>query len=304
MRVTFFAFAAGLFALALFTGCRASGGMEVVDRSGRTVTINGPINRIISTAPSNTEIISSLGLAHKLVAIDVHSANVAGVPAGVVELDFFFPDAEVILGLAPDLIIASGHNTTGAGADPFLLLRQAGIPVVFIPMSNSIEDIYRDVAFVADILQAQETGERVIREMQAEIAEIAEIVRLGGTEGLPAVYFEISIAPEMITLGGNSFLDDMISLAGARNIFGDESWFVMPSAEAVIQRNPDIIFTNVTFIDDPIGEIKNRLGFEHINAVINNRIYLIDEDSSMRSSPRIVYALRQMAYVINNVYAP
>jgi len=90
----------------------------------------------------------------------------------------------------------------------------------------------------------------------------------------------------------------MISTIGALNIFGSEDWLVMPSAEAVITRNPDVILTNVNYIDDPVGEIKNRPGFEHINAVKNNRIYQIDNDSSSRPSPRIVLALRQMAEAV------
>jgi len=112
------------------------------------------------------------------------------------------------------------------------------------------------------------------------------------------VYFEISPPPEMMTFGRNSFIDDMISAIGAQNIFGSENWLVTPGAEAIIGRNPDVILTNVGWIDDPIWDIKNRPGFGHISAVINNRVYLIDNDSSVRASARIVLALRQMARAV------
>jgi iron complex transport system substrate-binding protein len=102
----------------------------------------------------------------------------------------------------------------------------------------------------------------------------------------------------MMTFGKDSFIDDMISVIGARNIFGNENWLVMPGAESIIERNPDVILTNVDYIDDPVGEIKSRPGFNHINAVINNRVYQIDNDSSVRSSARIVFALRQMAQAV------
>ena len=288
----------------ILAGCSATGGREIFDRSGRQVVINYPINRIISTAPSNTEIIVYLGMAHKLVAIDLHSANVEGIPAGLVKLDFFFPDAEVIISLEPDIIIASGHNPTGSGADPFRLLSEAGIPVVYIPMSNSIDDIYRDIAFIADILQVHEKGEMVINTMRAQIAEISQLAvqAMAYNAEKKTVYFEISAAPQMMTFGQNSFLHDMISVIGARNIFENENWLVTPGAEAVISRNPDVILTNVNWIDNPIGEIKGRLGFNHINAVINNRVYEIDTDSSVRHSPRIVYALRQMVYAVHQLY--
>ena len=286
----------GFLLLFFLTGCRAERGREIVDRAGITVVINHPINRIVSTAPSNTEIITDLGLAHKLVAVDRHSANIAGIPEGIVLLDFFHPDAEVIIGLRPDIIIASGHNPTGTGQDPFRLLRDMGIPVVYIPMSSSIKDIYRDITFVADLLQVHEKGEKVIETMKTQIAEITERTRL--MTNRPAVYFEISPAPDMMTFGQNSFINDMIYVIGARNIFENENWLVMPSAEAIITRNPDIIFTNVNFIDDPIAEIKNRPGFNHINAVINNRVYMIDNDSSVRASARIVLALQQMSFAV------
>jgi len=285
-----------LITLLVNVSCDRTPAGTITDRAGRQVTISGPINRIVSTAPSNTEIIVDLGMAHKLVAIDRHSANIDGIPEGLPLLDFFFPDAEVILGLQPDIIIASGHNPTGAGDDPFRLLSEAGIPVVYIPMSRSIDDIYIDIAFIAGLLQAQETGKELIRLMQAEIAEITRMVPY--IETPRTVYFEISPPPEMMTFGRNSFIDDMISAIGAQNIFENENWLVSPGAEAIISRNPDVILTNVGWIEDPVGDIKTRPGFNHIDAVINNRVYQIDNDSSVRASARIVLALRQMARAV------
>ena len=273
--------------------CNGSDGTVVSDRIGRQVTINGTINRVVSTAPSNTEIIVDLGMAEKLIAVDVHSQNIGGIPEGTAFLDFFYPDAEAILGLKPDIIIANGHNATGSGEDPFRLLSEAGIPVVYISMSKSINDIYLDIEFIAGLLQAQKQGEDLIRKTKEEIAEITR--PLENIENPKTVYFEISPPPEMMSFGKDSFIDDMISTIGAKNIFGEDSWLVTPGAEAVINYNPDIILTSVSFIDNPIDEIKSRPGFDHINAVINNRVYQIDNDSSSRPSARVVLALRQMA---------
>ena len=280
----------------LVSGCGGTKGKELLDRSGRTVVINGPVNRIVSTAPSNTEIITDLGQAGRLVAIDIHSANVLGIPEGLTRLDFFYPDAEVIVGLEPDIIIASGHNPTGTGEDPFRVLREMGIPVAYIPMSKSIEDIYRDIAFIADLLGVKETGEDLVRSMRAQIADITQNV--SSVESKATVYFEISAAPDMMAFGKDSYIDDMISAIGAINIFANDNWLVNPGAESIIDHNPDVILTNVNYIGDPIGEIRTRPGFNHINAVINNRIYLIDTDSSVRPSSRIILALWQMAHAV------
>jgi iron complex transport system substrate-binding protein len=282
--------------ITVLVACAEKNGREITDRSGRAVKISGPINRIVSTAPSNTEIITDLGMADKLIAIDRHSANVNGIPSGLPLLDFFYPDAEVIINLEPDIIIASGHNPTGSGEDPFRLLSEAGIPVVYISMSKSIDDIYLDIAFIAGLLQADQKGAEVVDSMKAQIAEITQkAARIKNTR---TVYFEISAAPDMMTFGKDSFINDMISVIGASNIFANDNWLVSPGAESIIDRNPDVILTNVNYIEDPIGEIKSRAGFEHINAVINNRIYQIDTDSSVRPSTRIIPALRQMSHAV------
>ncbi|MDR1576300.1 MAG: ABC transporter substrate-binding protein [Treponema sp.] len=284
-----------LAALIMTAACAKSGDRELLDRAGIKVTV-GPVNRIISTAPSNTEIIVDLGMADKLVAVDRWSVDVEGLPGGLPTLDFFYPDAEVIVGLEPDLILANGHNATGTGEDPFRLLREMGVPVAYISMSKSINDIYEDIAFVADLLQTQKKGRELIDSMRTQIEEIARTAR--DLEHRKSVYFEISPAPEIFTFGKDSYLNDMISIIGAENIFGNDDWIVSPGAEAIIDRNPDVILTNVNFIDDPIGELKSRPGFDHINAVINNRIYQIDTNSSVRPSSRIILALRQMAHVV------
>ena len=283
--------------LVTVTGCaRRIERRDLFDRTGRAVSISGPLNRIVSTAPSNTEIIVDLGMADRLVAIDRHSSNIPGLPVNVTRLDFFFPDAEVILGLEPDIIIANGHNATGSGDDPFRLLREMGIPVAYVSMSRSINDICEDIIFIADLLQEKEKGDKLVRSMMLRVDEIAQITARAPVKR--SVYYEISAMPEMITFGKGSFLDDMIVTIGARNIFGNDSWVLSPSAEVIIERNPDVILTNVDYIDDPIGELKSRPGFDHINAVIYDRVYQIDLDSSVRPSARITIALEQMAHAV------
>ena len=280
----------------LAAGCAKNSGWELVDRSGRTLIISGPINRVISMAPSNTEIIVDLGMADKLVAIDRHSADIAGLPAGLPQMDFFNPDAEAITGMEPDLIIAHGHNTTGSGDDPFRLLREAGIPVAYISMSKSVSDIYRDIAFIAELLGARESGEALVQSMKTRIDETAQAAAL--IKNRKSVYFEISAAPDIYTLGRDNFLNDMISIIGARNIFEHDNPVISPGVEAIIDRNPDVILTNVHYIEDPLGELKNRPGFNHINAVINNAVYQIDANSSVRPSTRILLALDQMSRAV------
>jgi iron complex transport system substrate-binding protein len=303
---------AACFILCIFAGCTPKAIQTFQDRAGNRVSIPELPKRIISTAPSHTEIIHDLGLADKLVAVDRYSAKLYGVKPDIPHIDFFNPDAETIITLNPDIIIVNGRNQTGAGADPFRLLKESGIPVVYIPMSESIEGIMQDIAFIAQILGVEGKGAELIAAMRAEIAAIRAGLPASATEGArPRVYFEISPSPSIVSIGQGTFLDDMIQVIGAENIFGDEKGVIFPSAEAIVDRNPDVMITNINMVADTRGdvreemdaikvveEIKTREGFAYINAVRNNRVYYVDTDSSSRPSNHIMLALRQMADVV------
>jgi iron complex transport system substrate-binding protein len=112
------------------------------------------------------------------------------------------------------------------------------------------------------------------------------------------VYLEISPFPNPVTMGRETFLDEMIEIIGARNVFADNTGWIAPSAEAILDRNPEVILTNVNFINDPLGEIKARQGFATVAAVQTGQVYAIDTDSSSRPSHRITLALRQMARAV------
>lgn len=268
----------------------------VKDREGNDVTLPNKMERIISTAPSNTEILVELGLADKLVAIDTYSSDVEGISDDVEKIDFLNPDAEAIIGLEPDLIIASGHNKSGSSDDPFKLVKEAGISVVYIPSSESIQGIYDDINFIADITNTKQKGQEIVDNMKSQIDEISQKAK--NIKDKKKVYFEIAPAPNLYSFGNSTFLNEMIELIGAENIFKDENGWIAPSAESVIDKNPDVILTNVNYIDNPIQEIKDREGFENINAVKNNEVYLIDKNSSSRPSQYIIKALNEMAKAI------
>lgn len=277
----------------IMAGCSQNKEREITDREGTQVSIPNKIDKIISTAPSNTEVIVDLGLGDKLVAVDKYSSDVPGISKDLTKIDFSNPDAEAIIGLNPDIIIASGHNKTGSSEDPFKLVKEAGIPVVYIPSSESIKGIYEDIEFIANILNVENKGNELVNDMKSKIDEIASIGK--NITDKKSVYFEISPAPSLFTFGQGTFLNEMIEIIGAKNIFADEKGWISPSAESVIDKNPDIIFTNVDYTENPIKEIETRDGFENISAVKNNAVYQIDKNSSSRPSQNIILALSQMA---------
>jgi iron complex transport system substrate-binding protein len=280
----------------LLSACSPKTARLLVDRGGNTVAISGEINKVISTAPSSTEILVDLGLADKLVAIDKYSLDIEGVRQDLPLIDFFFPDAEAIIGIDPDIIISNGHNNLGAGDDPFKLIREAGIPVVYIPLSPDVEGICLDIEFIADMLNVSDRGTALTSSLKKQIEEIAAIGKT--IENKKTVYLEISPAPNLVTVGSGTYLDHFISIIGAENIFADQFGVIFPGAESILDRNPDVIITTIIDQYDPAEEIKKRDGFEHVNAVKNNAIYLVDSNSASRPSARIVVALKQMAKAV------
>jgi iron complex transport system substrate-binding protein len=129
--------------------------------------------------------------------------------------------------------------------------------------------------------------------------KITEIKKIGDTiTDKKSVYLEISPFPDIWTSGGNTYLNEMIELVGATNIFSDKEGSFSPSAESIIQKNPDVIITNVDYIENPIQEIKERDGWDSINAVKNDEVYQIDSSFSSRPNHNIVKALEQIAKAI------
>ena len=282
----------------LFTVACNNGVKEktVTDREGNEVVIPTKIEKIVSTAPSNTEVLTALGMGDKIVCMDKYSEGIEGVNKDVVKMDFSAPDAEEIIGLEPDIVIASGYNKAGSSDDPFKSLSDAGIPVVYIPSSDSIEGIYKDIEFIASVVNQEDKGKEVIDGMKSDIEKISAIGKT--IKDKKKVYFEIGPAPTLYSVGNSTFINEMIELVGAENIFAKENAWISPSEESVIDANPDVILTTVNYIENPTEEIKSREGWEHINAVKNDQVYLIDTNSASRPSQNIIKALNEIAKAV------
>ena len=280
----------------VLSGCSSQTDRMVTDREGTEVNIPTKIEKIISTAPSNTEVLMALGLGDKLVAIDKYSTDIECINTELPQIDFLNPDAETIIGLEPDIVIASGHNKTGSVEDPFKAISEAGIPVVYIPSSDSIDGIYKDIEFIADVVNERSKGKEIVDDMKAQVEEIKAI---GDTiTDKKSVYFEISPAPYLSSFGKSTFLNEMIEIIGAKNIFENEEGWISPTAEAIIDANPDVIITNARYMENPTEEIKSRDAWENINAIKNNEVYLVDQNASSRPSQNVIKALEQMAKAV------
>ena len=253
------------------------------------------INSIISLAPSKTEVLIALGLADKIVAIDQNSAQVVSLPNEPQIFEMLNPNAEQLLLLGADIMFASTMTLT-SGEDAIRVLEANGLEVIALPSSQSIQSIYEDIMFIAEITGTVERGQEIVSEMRAEIEAIAAI---GETiTDRKTVYFEISPEPSLFSFGSGVFLNEMIEIIGAENILADEEGWIPVNAEIIITANPDVILSNVNFAGDPVPEIMGRDAFQNINAVINGDVFYIYANYSSVPNHNIIVALRKMAQLI------
>lgn len=287
-----------LFTLALF-GCQSNS--SVTDREGNEVQIPASVEKIISTVPSNTEVLIGLGLSDKIIAVDEYSRGIEQISSNTQYMDFTIPNIESIIALKPDLVVASSINKI-SGDDPFKQLEQAGISVVYIPTSTSFDEIKKDVEFLGSITKTEAKAKEINTDLDNRLKKIKDIASTIKEEDKVDVYFEISSSPNMYSPGKNTFINDMINTIGANNVFGNENDWVLVNSESLIKTNPDVIVSNESFNPSVVDDIKNRAGFSSVDAVKNNRVYVIDVNITSRCSQLAINGLEELALMVYPQY--
>ncbi|MEE0756045.1 ABC transporter substrate-binding protein, partial [Allofournierella sp.] len=223
------------------------------------------------------------------------SVGLEGLPEGVPTFDMMQPDMEQLAALKPDVLFVS-NMTLYDQTNPYQQLMDMGVCVLCVPTADSIAAIQEDIAFIAAAMGKSAEGDALIVDMQAELDRIAAI---GATvTDKKSVYFEISAAPSMYSFGNGVFLNEMIELIGAENVLADQEGWLPVEAETIVAADPDVILTNVNYIEDPVAEILGRSGWEGMSAVQNEQVFTIDNMASSLSNQNIVKALDQMAKAV------
>ena len=168
--------------------------LPTVDPSGASISIPENIDSIVVLAPSITETVVALGLGDKIVGYDLNSVGIAGLPAGVPAFDTVNPDVEQLVALAPDILLVSSLSLYDQEA-PYQPLIDAGVCVICVPTSESIDGVKSDIAFLAAALSVPEAGQALLDELNAELDGLAAIAATIPQEERKSVYFEISPAP-------------------------------------------------------------------------------------------------------------
>ena len=252
--------------------------------------------RLVSTAADITELLDGLLLSESIVAADSYSLGIGNVDPEVCTLDYTNPDVETIISLEPDVVFVSGSSTDGT-VDPYSALSDAGVNVVYIPTAESISGIIDNIELIAENTGAEDKAEELTASIDEAVADAkARAESLGGEK--VSVYFEISAAPWFYSFGGNTYLDEIISICGGENIYSEETGWISNTEESILAANPQVILTNVMYDGYDYNEIYSREGWEAIDAVVNHRVYSIDANASSRGSQNIVKAIQEISLAI------
>lgn len=265
------------------------------DPSGAEMSIPDSIDSIVCLSPAVNEVLIALGVGDSLVAYDTQSVGLEGIPADLPTLDMMQPDMETLASLKPDVLFVS-NMTLYDQENPFQQLIDMGVCVLCVPSANSIAEIESSLSFIAAAVGKSAEGDALIGGMQAELDRIAAIGE--SITEKKTVYFEIGAAPNLYSFGSGVFLNEMIELIGAENILADQEGWLAVEGETVASANPDVILTNVNYLDDAVGEILSRSGWEGVSAIQNKQVYYIDNMSSSLSNHNIVKALDEMAKAV------
>jgi iron complex transport system substrate-binding protein len=270
--------------------------LTLVDGLGRQVTLAAPPQRIVSLLPSNTEILFALGLGNRVVGVteyDTYPPEVEQKPKiGGMTTDSI--SLETILALQPDLVLAHDEYQL-----PVIeALADNGL-TVFAINTTGLADIYRAIDWVGQLADVQPQAQALNQQIQADIAAISAQIEPVPAAERPTVFYEVWAEP-LLTAGPNTFLGQLITLAGGRNIFADvDQDYPEISPELVIARNPAVILSSQhNAVNLTPTALTNRPGWSEIEAVKTGRIYPVNDDLISRPGPRLALALRELAALL------
>lgn len=273
------------------------------DRAGNDIKIPAEVKSIVSLAPSTTRILIDLGLALKIVAVDTNSMSYKDyLPSGVKTFDMMNPDNEAIAALKPDIVFTSGMSSVG-GSSPFKPLVDSGICVADIPSSASIAAIGDDIKFIGNCTGKGIEAVALATSMDASFKVISKACESIPAEKQKTVLFMMNIptsdSPTIYSFGKGTYMDEMLTMIHAKNACGTQEGWVAISIEDAVAMNPDVILTNVNYVEDPVKDIKALKGWENVKAIKNNEVYKVDADLSSQPNNHVVDASLEW---LKNIY--
>jgi iron complex transport system substrate-binding protein len=268
--------------------------ITITDDLGKEIEVEVGARRVISLAPSNTEILYALELGDRVVAVD----NNTNYPAEAMEKPkvsgYKWLDMETVLGLRPDIIFASSINE-----DVVPQLEERGLTVVTLAPTD-IQGIFDDIRLVGKIMGVEKRGDKLASELEERVKAVTDKTLAPGVPK-PRTYLELDSFMGYWTYGKDTFGHELITLSGGENIASKEPTdYPSLTDEFIIASDPEVIIyqTGPWTTTTPEG-IKARNGWANITAIRESRLLGVDGDLVSRPGPRIVDGLEAIAKAIH-----
>jgi len=265
-------------------------GITIVDSFDRSITIEKAALRVVSIAPSITETIFALGKGDILKGrtdycdYPLEAQNIPSIGS------LREPDIEAIAELNPDIVIASTHFTK----ESLDKLTALSIPVVIFADQDSFEGVYSTIAGIGKLIGSDSVAEKLISNMEKTVSIVTEAVK---GKDKPSIYYVIGFGEYGdFTAGGDTFINQIIEMAGGNNIAsGIKGWSF--SLEQIVESNPDIVICS-QFWNTKDSIIKTN-GYMDLRAVKNGQLFEIDNNMLDRQGPRLAEGLKALAEIIH-----
>lgn len=271
--------------------------IKLTDGLKREVTLAAPAKRIVSLAPSNTEILFALGLGAQVVGVDDFSdypSEAKKLPSVGGSMGKY--NLEAITALKPDLVLAAEINTP----EQVKAIQDLGLIVFYLSNPQTLEGMFTSLQLVAQLGGVEGKANELAQSLQARIDAVKS--KISAATQKPTVYYELDATDpgKPYTAGPGTFVDNLISLAGGQNIAADmTSPWGQISSEQIIARNPDIILLGDAAYGVTPESVGQRPGFSAINAVKNAQVLTFDDNLVSRPTARLVDGLETLAKLIH-----
>ena len=269
--------------------------LTITDGLGREVTLNGLPQRIISLAPSNTEILFAIGAGDQVVGRDTLS-DFPEEASTVTDIGSTFEalNTELIVSLKPDLVLAAEINTP----EQVKQLEDLGLTVYYLNNPATLEEMYDNLELVAQMTGHQEEAATLIESLTARVAVVDE--KIAPISSRPGVFYELdgTDPAKPYTAGKGTFITQLIDRAGGYNIASELDGYPQISLEQVVAADPAFIILGDARYGVTPESIAQRPGWENLSAVKNGKVLPFNDDLVSRPGPRLVDALEELAKLL------
>jgi iron complex transport system substrate-binding protein len=255
----------------------------------RQVTIDYPPKRIISIAPSITEILFAIGLDEEIVGV----TEFCDYPPKTAEKTkvggYYNPSLEMIVSLKPDLVIAAADGPNESHLEK---LTRLDVPC-FVVKPKTVDEIIEAMNTLAEVTGKEETAQKTIAKIKERVDQVDRHVKSIPLEKRLKVFYALDHS-DLWTTGKNTFVNDLILRAGGINIASDSKGWFKYSLESLVLEKPDVIITGKAAKQKHEEIVALWQKYNVLPAVADNRIYTIDNNWLNRPGPRAIDALEKI----------